>query len=146
MTERNALDDYKEALGASYNQAGAYSNVIVGAGYAGFFAIWALTKDRISTRLMAWAALLIAISIVFFVLFEIIKMVYWNIDLHKQAKALSRPDQYQELLAAHRTVQTRLALQLRWHWYLFFSVSLLTGLSAAGIVLWVFLSQLLGCT
>ncbi len=145
MTEQNDLNDYKEALGAAYSHAGNYANAIVGAGYASFFAIWALTKDRIPNRAMALAGILIVVSILFFIAFEIIKMIYAKVDLEKQAKALSQPDQYRELLAAHKTVQARLALQLRIHWTICFSVSLLTGLGAAGIVLWVFIKQLLGC-
>jgi hypothetical protein len=35
----NDLNDYKEALGASYSQANAYCNIVIGAGYAGFFAL-----------------------------------------------------------------------------------------------------------
>jgi len=146
MSDPNELNDYKDALGAAYSHANAYSNVIIGAGYAGFFAIWALTKDHLNDRQMAWAGLLIAVSILFFVIFEIIKMVYSYFDLEKQAQALSRPDQYKELLAAHRNAQSRIALQLRIQWYFFFSISLLTGLGAAGIVLWLFLRQLLKCT
>jgi len=145
MAEQNDLSEYKEALGASYNHAGNYANAIVGGGYAGFFAIWALTKDRIPSRAMAWAGILIVVSILFFIAFEIIKMVYAKVDLDKQAAALSRPDQYLELLAAHKSVQARITLHLQVHWTICFSVSILTGLAAAGIVLSVFIKQLLGC-
>jgi len=35
-------------LGASYEKAMAYTNLIVVAGYAGFFALWQITKDYLS--------------------------------------------------------------------------------------------------
>jgi len=59
----------------SYDKAASYTTVIIFGGYAGFFAVWQLSKQYLSKGQTLWAALMILISLLSFVLFEVLKMV-----------------------------------------------------------------------
>jgi len=78
-------------LTMSYDKAAAYTTVIVFGGYAGFFAIWQLSKDYLSKGQALWAALLILISLLAFVLFEVLKMVLVTKSVFARASVLRDP-------------------------------------------------------
>ena len=142
MSASDSFKAHTEAVHFQYAQLTAYTNLILGAGYAGFFATWSLTKENLSKSLSSVAGILILVSLFFFVLFEIIRMVYTTIELEKQDKALAQPDQYVELMAEYSRTHTRMAHQLRVVWYIFFSISFGTALCAAGIMVYAFARQL----
>ena len=58
-----------------YDKASAYTKLIIGLGYAGFFTAWASTRPYLSRREVLWSALCIVVSLVFFVAFEIFQMI-----------------------------------------------------------------------
>ncbi len=58
-----------------FEHAKNYSNVICIAGYAGFFAIWNNVKDGMNKATSSHLAMYIGISLISFVLFEIIGMI-----------------------------------------------------------------------
>ncbi len=76
----------------SYDKAAAYTTVIVFGGYAGFFAIWQLAKDHLSKDQALWSALLILISLLTFVLFELTKMVLVSRTLIRKMAVLQAPE------------------------------------------------------
>jgi len=76
----------------SYDKAAAYTTVIVFGGYAGFFAIWQLSKEHLSKGQALWAALLVLLSLLAFVLFEVIKMIVVTRSIFKRAAVLRLPE------------------------------------------------------
>jgi len=144
MDTSDPFEAYKEALHTQYSQLTSYSNLILGAGYAGIFATWSLTKDSLGKASASWVGLLIIVSLFFFVLFEIIRMVCTTVELEKQSKALSNREQYLELMAAFAATQTGMAHRLRFVWYVFFSISFLTAFCAAAVLACAFVGQLAG--
>ena len=48
MINQELIDAQKEIISFSYSQGMAYANLIIGAGYAGFFATWAFTRRLLS--------------------------------------------------------------------------------------------------
>ena len=57
--QQQLLDAQKELLSAAFSRANAYTNLILGAGYAGFFAVWAFTKDHLTPPQLFWSALFV---------------------------------------------------------------------------------------
>ncbi len=57
-----------------YEKAASHNNVMMLAGYAGIFAIWGFVKDFLSKGASLWVAILLGISLVLFVIFELISM------------------------------------------------------------------------
>ncbi len=74
---------------ASCDKAVAYTNVIVVAGYAGFFGLWTLTKAYLSKCQALWAALFMLVSAATFVFFEVYKMTFTTRSLARQTRTLS---------------------------------------------------------
>jgi hypothetical protein len=48
-----------------YDKASAYTKLIIGLGYAGFFTAWASTRQYLSRWEILWSALFIIVSLVF---------------------------------------------------------------------------------
>jgi hypothetical protein len=58
-------------------------------GYAGFFALWTLVKAELTPQLHAWAALLVGLSLVFFVGWEVIKMAATTLQIRHLEERLA---------------------------------------------------------
>src|SRR5688572_24995575 len=69
------IEALTKIISASYEKAVAYTNVVLVAGYASFFALWSSTKPVLSDSLAIAAALLMTFSATIFVLFELYKMI-----------------------------------------------------------------------
>ena len=94
VESRLQLEATKELMREQYRQAHGYSNIVVGAGYVGFFAIWAFVKDLMSPTAHAAAALFIGISLAVYVLHEVIQMVSAALaarELEQEMSQLERP-------------------------------------------------------
>jgi len=63
MIDREILEAQKELLAHTFSQAQAYTNVILVAGYAGFFAIWSFIKPELTKATVFWSGLLISLSL-----------------------------------------------------------------------------------
>lgn len=62
-------------INALYDKAAAYTNLIMIAGYAGFFGIWQMAKDHLGASQVLWSALLMLASVSVFVAFEVYKII-----------------------------------------------------------------------
>lgn len=74
MSYDKQLQDYKAAMHENFRQAQSYSNVVIGIGYAGFFALWSMVRPDITVQAHAAAALLVGFSLVVFVAWEVYQM------------------------------------------------------------------------
>ena len=71
------IQDYQiKLLSALFDKATAYANLIIMAGYAGFFGLWSFTKDKLTPMQVFWSALFITISASVFVIFETFKIPF----------------------------------------------------------------------
>lgn len=140
-----SIELHKDALSHHFSQAAAYSNLIIGAGYAGFFATWSFTKDIINRDLNVAAGFFILISLILFITFEIIKTVSIEFEIAKQKTILSRPEDYEMLMEAYKKTQAQVSLRQFWLWVVFFSLIVTTALCAASIMIFAFVSTLLKC-
>ena len=129
----------------TYDKAAAYTTVIVFGGYAGFFAIWQLAKDHLSKGQTLWSALLVLVSLLAFVLFEVIKMVIVTRSLFKRAAVLQEPavqSNPERLVAALRALdesQHTGAKSFMVLWAITVAVALGGALSGAAILGYAFI-------
>ena len=56
-------EEIVKIMAALYDKAAAYTNLIIIAGYAAFFAVWGNVKAQLGKREMLYAALFITISL-----------------------------------------------------------------------------------
>jgi len=70
------IEQQKQILSHLYQKAGSYTNLVMLAGYAGIFGIWQFTHELLSRRVTMWVALLISLSLMLFVGYEVWKMIF----------------------------------------------------------------------
>lgn len=89
--ERDLVDREIKVLSASFDKAVAYTNVIVIAGYGGFFGLWSLTRGYLTATEARYAGLSMLASASIFVGFEVFKMIGATFMLRKRAEILQNP-------------------------------------------------------
>ncbi len=76
MSDNKLLDAQRELLSYSYNAAATYTNVVLGLGYAEYFGLLMITKEYLAQSQILFSALLISISLLTFIIFEVYKSYY----------------------------------------------------------------------
>lgn len=119
------------------NRAKEYTNIIIVAGYAAFFGLWAGIAQDIDVRARATAAALLTLSLMAFISWEIISM-YYRAESHKPFNELllqtpyesEFEDSWDAAVAANERIYNRYIKA--WPWFLIISV--FTGLCGAAIL------------
>ncbi len=129
---------------AMYDAATRYTNVVIIAGYATYFALLASVKEVIPSDLLVWTAILMAISVTTFVAFEIYKMLYVAWTLQKRIGVFDKPGDvialdkaYQEIVRKAYAVFVRI-------WVVVLVITIPTAAVAVGMLFWMFIRELVG--
>ena len=139
------VDAQVKMLTAVFDKATAYTNLMIVGAYAGFFGLWQLTKDYLTKPEALWSALLVFVSLFFFVVFEVTKMVVVQIQITSKAKALQSPEvrtspqalalRLGEIASSHERVN----FAFMWYWVATMVVTVGSGLAGAGVLAWAFI-------
>lgn len=142
MINRELLEAQKELLASSFSQAQAYTNVILAAGYAGFFAVWAFVKGELSRGAVLWSALLVTLSLAMFVAWEVFGMYMRSRMLIGIAQAVAQPERFEELMLSHRKAAQERSIVFGKVWLFTVWGTVLTGAGAFCILLYAFVHGL----
>lgn len=150
MTEdiaQKIIEDQKQLVSTLYDRSQTYNTIILAIGYAGFFSLWALVKDHISSIYALWAALYISISLIALIFFETFKMIYttWLILSWKKELIDVEPGQQYDFIQRWNTFKSMIDTANIWHiriWVIQLCIVVPTGLVASSIMVWSFISQL----
>lgn len=127
-----------------YDKGLTYSQVILGLGYAGLLAVWVGTKEYLEPRFVVWSALLVTISVLAYVLFEVTQMIYLTSLGLALNKSMSRSKgNYSHALDEYARSEQRMKGVLLLVWAVVLAIALPTGLGAAGVLVWAFVRRLL---
>jgi hypothetical protein len=140
-----------------YDQTKSYQTTIIGLAYGGFFAIWAYAKTFVTdTKLAAVAGALMGLSIFLFVVFEILNMLFLTfvtLETAKFARSITAPSDpnripmiAEQLVNSANTFKEKLesaAGKLIFVWPWFFIPSLLAGIIAALLLIYLLLKHAL---
>lgn len=137
------LETQKELLSSAYSQAQAYTNVILGAGYAGFFAAWGFTRDQLTPTQVLWSALLVTLSLLSFVLFEVYKSFYTSQALLGLSRTVQDPSQFAQLLEKWKLERRSAEIRFGRIWASTFWITLLSGLAGGLVLIYSFVSSLI---
>lgn len=141
--EEKIWDNWSKVFSAHYDKASAYTRIVLTVGYAGFFTTWGFTKHLLSDVEMLASAFSMGISLVAFISWEVFTMIYGARQLNKLARVLNKLDGGVETrLENFKVAQRKHEMFLTPFWYATLTVSISSGLFAAGIVLWSFYSSL----
>jgi hypothetical protein len=128
---------------SSFDQAKAYSQIVLGIGYVSIFAAWSFAKEFISRDQALWSALLASLSVFVFVLFEVFSMFVTSRTLLALVAATQQPQNFHRVLEEWRKKDAKLVRSYGrcWVWCWFFCV--ITGVGSAFILLGAFVGALL---
>jgi hypothetical protein len=127
---------------SAFDKAKTYSQVVHTIGYAGIFAAWSFTKSLLTPGQLFWSAFLATLSIMFFVLFEVLTMFVISRSFMGMAKALRDKSKFLEVMQQNEKEQRRLHVVYMQVWAPIWIISFSTGVAAAGILLGAFAGHL----
>lgn len=142
MINREILEAQKELLAHTFSQAQAYTNIILVAGYAGFFAIWSFIRQDLSKQQIFWSGLMISISLAVFIAWETYGMFFRSRSVMGIAKAVNDPPNFERLLLTHQKNEHERIIRFGRVWIVVLVVVVGTGFSAIGMMLWAFIQGL----
>lgn len=130
----------------AYGHATTYTAVIIFGGYASLFTIWTYTKDHLSETMTYWVALLLGISVLAFVFFEVFKMLLLSREMLKIRGLLVQKlppavllRRYEELSQESNFLVLKIFLPI---WVVVLIITITSGVGAAVLLLWAFASAL----
>ena len=126
-----------QILTTAFDKAAAYTNLLILGAYAGFFGLWQLSKEHLSKQDALWSALLVFTSLIFLVVFEVVKMSVVQQEIATKSKALKSPETESNprlVLQKLRDISTaheRVGMRLMTFWRVTMAVTVSTGLVGA---------------
>ena len=139
----NFITKQKELVSSSYEQAKSYSNIIMLGGYAGLFAIWNFTKDDLEKWQSFTIGLLAVVSVLIFVVFELISTWLRGKQANSLIIQLNEAEEMHKFPEEYGKSQRETMEKYMKVWPYFFFGSVITGVGAAGILIYSFISGLL---
>lgn len=141
-----SLDKYAEYVKTENEHHRQYTQLVITAGYAAFFGIWALIEKK-STVLDA-SLILMTISVISFVMLEVAKVGLYGYDIHTKNKALLKAKaeddvhKKQNEASMANSFETYRELWMSRFWTWTYPISVITGVFALLMVLWALISGL----
>lgn len=132
----------KEIVVSSYEHAKSYSNIIIFGGYAGLFAVWNFTKNDLVQWQSMTVGLLAILSIVIFVMFELASAWLRGNQLKGLMAQLEQAQRLERFPEDYGRSQRESATKFMRVWPYFFFGAALTGLGAAGVLVYSFIQHL----
>lgn len=134
------LEDVATLVSHTYDRAMAYTNLIIAAGYVGFFTAWTTLEPR---QLDFWhnvAGLLMLVSLFVFAIWEVFKMV-WTTYFFRQVIPLldaDGPAQANDNLQRIKRVESALNLWVGRFWFWALCATVGPGVTAGILLMVVF--------
>ncbi len=130
-------------LSAMYDKAMAYTNLIIVAGYAGFFAVWSSMKDNLSPVEMFLSALCITLSLTVFISWEVFGMIARTKNLKGLLRVLDAPpNEFQAALDKQQMAEKTQNICVLRIWIVALIFTVTPALVAAGLLIFSFGRQL----
>jgi hypothetical protein len=144
MNFGGVLKELEQFQAALFDKASTYTKVIIGLGYGGFFAAWSGTKQHLSPRLVVSSALLVTISLVLFIVYEIYQTTVISLLSIEFSKAVDHnPAELPTAMDTYRVKSRKLIRPMLAVWKYVFAATVATGLGAAGILIYAFIRSLI---
>lgn len=144
LAQRQQLNALKEILAQAYGQASSYSNLIIIAGYVGFYSMWSSVRADMPQTAMLAAGLLVTVSALFFVAFEVYKMIRTSLHFRTLVKLLNEGGSF--ALGRAQSKEQEFSLQLAKGWVVALVFTVIPGFAAAAILIVCFGQKLVGAT
>ncbi len=117
----------------------SYTNLIIVAGYAAFFTFWSTIKNDLPEWLFSVSGLLIIISLIIFIAWEVTKMVLGALNFRKVEHYLTNSTGSDAINKYHKSISTFDRKMSRiWIWFFIPTVALglASGFCLVGFFVW----------
>lgn len=102
MEDRDFFKQQKDMLADLFNQAQAYTNLVIVTGYAGAFAIWNFLSDKLSPATGLCVGLLLCISLGTYIAWELYGMLQKRISMMALIKSVDNFGRYSAEVEAYQ--------------------------------------------
>ncbi len=129
------LERVIKIITATYSSARAYTNVVIIAGYAAFFAMWSFSRGMLNDMAEAVAALSMIVSATAFASFETYKMIWVGTLVRRKTKAIGlAPERALERIQALEGIEQQELKTFGKIWVFVLLVTIPSALIAVGIL------------
>lgn len=125
----------KELLHSSMTTSMQYTNVVMAVGFAAMFTLWAQTKGVLTPATTLWAGILLALSVLLFVVWEISQMVIRSMLNIRIARAVGDIDLFAERMRAVGELQQAVTRRYYLPWVATLAITIAMALAAFVIML-----------
>lgn len=144
----NRIDKYAKYGKEKTTAAIHYTNIIITAGYAGFFGLWSISKDYVIPSQAKITFIMISISLFSFVIYEVIDSALSGSNIENSCKALLKAkeqDNMMEKIDWVNVASTYDEYRPLWYyqfWAYSFSISVIFGLCAYALLIITIINNL----
>ncbi|MGJ7547601.1 hypothetical protein [Pseudomonas alloputida] len=125
------------------SNATAYTNLIMVAGYAGYFAFWSTLAGKIPTWLFNACGLAITVSLTLFISWEIVKM-FWGAKHMRKTQAILGKRAHPNVLVEFEKAFQDFNSRTQRVWLVFLVPTVVSGIAAACLLIGYFCLSLAG--
>jgi len=127
-------------MSASYDKSVSYTNLFMIGGYASFFVVWSKMFDQFPKFYMGLAGVLMFISLIVFIVWELYKMIFYSTNLRDLHKVLEEkdPKKFNVKLSEQQINEKKRNLRQVKIWWLVLIFTIIPALFAAGIIICLF--------
>src|SRR5260370_22328805 len=140
MTDANSnldlqatIKELREIQSKFFDHATNYTKLVLSLGYGGFFAAWSITRQYLPPRRIVWSALCMTVSLLLFILFEVLQT--WIISSLGLKFSGAKVDSDAAIIAAQKRFSQEYATRIKALgsiWIVLFPLTVFTGLAGAG--------------
>lgn len=123
--------------------ANAYTNLIMVAGYAGYFAFWSTLTGKIPMWLFNACGLAMTLSLTLFITWEIVKMI-WGAKHMQATQAILAKQPHANVISEFQKAFQEFSTRSQKVWLVFLVPTLASGITAACLLLGYFCLSLAG--
>lgn len=125
------------------SNATAYTNLIMVAGYAGYFAFWSTLSGKIPSWLFNACGLAITLSLTLFITWEIVKM-FWSAKHMRTTQVILARQSHSNVIAEFEKAFQDFNMSTQKVWLIFLVPTIIFGITAACLLIGYFCLSLAG--
>jgi hypothetical protein len=144
---KERMDQVVRAQTQMFEKAQAYSNAMMLAGYAGIFALWTFSKGSLTTKTTDAIILLVGVSLIFYVSWEIYGMIHRATVAAKFLALVDKaPNEFFQTLAREEVENRRIAGRYMVAWKIIIIPTILSAYVGAAILIYNAAASIFGFT
>jgi len=142
--QQRRIDVTVAILAALYDKAATYTNLVIAAGFAGFFAVWVNVRDELSKTELLLSGLCISFALAIFVFWEVAVMLYTSRTLGRLQNALKAPqERFDAVMDQTQKDSDVESLRIRRYWFVILILTIIPAVIGAGVLMLAFVRALL---